>query len=250
MKYVFITGMGRSGTKFLASLLNHIEGIQAEHEFIGNREFWLLSWYLPHDVYAEVYLEQIKKAIEKEPRQKLFIDVSSMLQNCVPALNKVFAPAKIFHLVRDPRNVVRSLYTRRNEKNIHLVPKTKEEMEKWLDGDKFYQICWNWKTTTEKLLSEDTSLIRFEDIVSDYKIFNNKLLQSLQLEMKEFQWSEIVSKKVNETKSKFYRKVYSKLKGKDFIEAELEPFDKWDENRKKILYDVCGDTMKKCGYVI
>ncbi len=248
MKYVFITGMGRSGTKFLASLLSPIEGVQAEHEFIGNREFWLLSWYLPHDVYAEIYLQKIKKEVEKKTNQKLFIDVNSMLQNCVPTLNKVFTPTKIFHLVRDPRDVVRSLYTRRNEKNIHLVPKTREDMGKWMDGDKFYQICWNWKSTTEKLLSEKTELIRFEDIISDYKIFNNKILEPLQLEMTESQWSNVASKKVNETKSKFYRKVYSILKGRDFIEEELPRFDEWSEKQKKILYDICGDVMKKCRY--
>lgn len=249
MNYAFVTGMGRSGTKFLAELFKEISNVHAQHEYIGDREFWLLSWYLSTDQYVNPYLIREKKAIEKIYKDGLFIDVNGKLQNCVPELENIFNPRKIFHFVRDPRAVVRSLYARRDEKNIHLIPKTKVEIEKWLDSDKFYKICWNWKTTTEKLLSENTTLIRFEDISSDYDNFNKKILEPLQLTIAENQWRNIVKKKVNETKSKFYRRIYAGIRGKTFIEDELPIFDEWSDLHKNKFFEVCGETMRKCGYL-
>ena len=39
MKYIFVTGIGRSGTKVLASLLSHIKNARVERKFIGVRKF-------------------------------------------------------------------------------------------------------------------------------------------------------------------------------------------------------------------
>jgi hypothetical protein len=61
MKYIFITGMGRSGTKFVASVLDSLQDADARHEYIGDKECTLLSWYLPEDVYAVSYLRKIKQ---------------------------------------------------------------------------------------------------------------------------------------------------------------------------------------------
>lgn len=249
MKYFFVTGMGRSGTKFLAALLQEINGVHSEHEFIGNREFWTLSHYLPHDVYAIPYLEKTKNEIENSFHEPVFIDINSMLHHCVPALEEVFKPAVIFHLVRDPRSVIRSLYSRRSDKNIHIVPKTKPGIEKWLKSDKFYQVCWNWNDATQKLLSENTTLIRFEDLLSDYDYFNRNILQPSGMSLPIEQWSKTVSHKVNETKPKVYRFVYARLRGKDFVEDELPAFEEWPDSLKKTMYDTCGETMKACGYL-
>lgn len=248
MKYIFFTGMGRSGTKFVASLLGNIKNIYSEHEHIGDREFWLLSWYLSPDTYTMPFLQREKKKIEEKFNNGLFIDVNSMLQNCVPELKKVFNPKEVFHLVRDPRDVIRSLYTRRNEKNIHILPKTREETEKWFEGDKFYRICWNWATTTEKLLIENTSLIRFENVSQDYNYFKEKLLEPLQCQMSREQWEKAISKKVNKTKTRLYRKIYSKIKRKSFVDEEIPEYKQWPDAYKKQLNEICGSVMKKCGY--
>src|SRR5262245_13122344 len=130
MKYIFITGMGRSGTTFLASMLEGLDGIYAGHEMIGQREFWLLSWYLNDTTYTAQYLQRAKEKIESSVRQKVYIDVSPYLQYATDDLTKTFQPEKIIHLVRHPKEVIRSLYTRRNEKDIHLVPKEAAEIRR------------------------------------------------------------------------------------------------------------------------
>jgi hypothetical protein len=67
MRYDFVTGMGRSGTLFVSYLLKQCSSITemiVKHEYIGNREYLLLSWYLPNDFFAEPYLIRIKNFIE------------------------------------------------------------------------------------------------------------------------------------------------------------------------------------------
>src|SRR5690554_3120095 len=99
MKYLFFIGMGRAGTKFLSSLLSIDQNITVCHEFIGNREYWLLSWYLGED-YSTHYLEKSKLEISKTANKKQFIDVNSYLANSVNSLDVVFDKPNIFHLVR------------------------------------------------------------------------------------------------------------------------------------------------------
>lgn len=178
MQYFFVTGMGRSGSKFLSTLLQANDGICAKHEFIGNREFALLTWYLEGQDYTFQYLKRAKREIDKDMRQcHTFIDVNGGLRNSVPELFKVFKPTRIYHLVRNPKKVVRSIFIRRNEMNIHEIPKEKANIEWWLDANKFSRICWNWKNTTEKLLSQNTCLIKFEEIIFNYEYCYEKLLK-------------------------------------------------------------------------
>lgn len=248
MKYVFATGLGRSGTKFLTNLLSNVKNVHAVHEYVGNREFWLLSWYLPGNVYATPYLTRAKNQIEKEFDSGLFIDVNGYLQNCVPELHATFNPIKIYHFVRDPREVVRSLYTRRDDSDIHLIPKTRAEVEKWIDGNKFTQICWNWANTTEQLLKENTELILFEKIKSDFDYCNEKVLVPLNVNLSKADWEKAVSTKVNSTKPLWYRWVYSNLKKKKLMKDELPAYSKWEASQKRQFAEICGDTMRKCGY--
>ena len=59
-KYTFITGMGRSGTKFLSQLLQLDSNYMVKHEEIGNREFLLASWYIGQ-AYTTPYLKGEKQ---------------------------------------------------------------------------------------------------------------------------------------------------------------------------------------------
>jgi len=250
MDYVFFTGMGRSGTKFLTSLLGQIPKVHSVHEHIGSREFWLLSWYLPGTDYAIPYFERAKKQIEKEFGDGIFIDINGYLQNSVPELKEVFKPVKVFHFVRNPKAVVRSYFTRRNDADIHLIPKTRQEIENWMDNDKFYQVCWNWASTTNSLLDQNTDLIIFEKVTTDYDYFKSQILQPLGLILSKEVWEKGVSTKVNKTQSKTYRWLYAKIKGKPFVDEILPAYNEWPDSYKKLFNEICGPAMKRCGYQI
>tara|TARA_B110001450_G_scaffold42456_1_gene38594 strand:- start:8672 stop:9430 length:759 start_codon:yes stop_codon:yes gene_type:complete len=248
INYIFITGFGRSGTTFLSHLLSQCIDFRAFHEYVGNREFELLSWYLGTS-YSKPYLENQKVRIEQDPQiGNKFIDVNGAYRNCVDEVEEVFKPLKTFHLVRDPRNVVRSLYTRRDDKKIHFIPKNETDIKWWLTANKFSQICWNWKTETELLLEKKLDIIHFEKITGDFNYFKSNLLDKIDLKMDLETWQKEVAVKRNKTKPKLYRYLYAKIKGKQFVETRLPTFNDWPEDYKAIFKDICGDTMLKLGY--
>lgn len=250
MKYIFVTGMGRSGTTFLSRLLSHIEGVYAGHEYIGDREYWLLSWYLEGQNYAKPYLERAKNDIEREINEKIFIDVNSYLHHSTQELQNVFDPLEVFHIVRHPKDVVRSLYTRRTDKNFHILPKDRPSIEQWMGGDKFSQICWNWAATTKQLEKNATKLIHFEKLVSDYTYFNENLLSPFGLALPRSSWDTLKSTRVKKTKSPAYRYLYAKIKGKPFVKTKLPEYNQWSRRQKDIFLELCGDAMQSIGYDI
>ncbi len=241
--------MGRSGTKFLASVLSRSSQASVFHEEIGDREFWLLSWYLDKENYSKPFLLNQKMILEKRSDSRILIDVNSGLQNSADVLKEVFPGARIFHLVRDPRKVIPSIYNRRSDKRIHLVPKTRNEFEKWLNYTKLEQVCWNWNDTTTRLLKSDLELIQFEKLISDYQYFKNSLTDKIGIsDINEHTWDMIRNSKVNSTKPKWYRYLYSHLKRKDFVSEHLPRFEEWQTFQQKVLFDICGETMEKLGY--
>jgi hypothetical protein len=248
MRTAFFTGMGRSGTKLLTSLLNCAPEVDCRHEFTGNREFWTLSYYMNPEVYTIPRLEQEKIRILNSAKSDLFIDVNGYLHHCTPQLYEIFNPTIIFHLVRDPRFVIPSIYTRRNEKDIHIIPKSKPEVERWFAEDKFYQVCWNWNEATSKLLALNWPLVQLEQILTDYSYFKEKILIPLGISVSRNEWEKTCRKKVNRTMPAFYRRLYSFLKSKPYVEDSIPAFSSWSNRQKQVFYDVCGDTMKQCGY--
>lgn len=250
MKYIFITGMGRSGTTFLASLLKQLNNAHVGHEMIGQREFWLLSWYLSETAYSAEYLHRTRVKIEASVQKEYYIDVSPYLQYATDDLQKTFQPVEIFHLVRHPKEVIRSLYTRRNEKEIHLLPKDKTDIQRWLDAGRFEQICWNWKHAVENLLSKEITIIRFEDLISSYAYLNEKLLRPFGLTLTEEDWSNAKNNKVNKTHGTIYRFLYARIKGKAFQPEELPEYSLWPDPLKKTFLAYCGPAMKQLGYTV
>ena len=151
MKYTFITGLGRSGTTFMSYLLNQSSEADVFHDHIGQREYWLLSWYINSGVYTLPYLRAKKKCLPSLCKSNHYIDVNSYLNNDIKSLMTVFNNPKIYHLVRDPRKVISSTFLRIDNSTINKAPKNKNSMMKWLKEDKFYRICYNWSKTIKYL---------------------------------------------------------------------------------------------------
>lgn len=246
MTYAFVTGMGRSGTKFLGSLLALDTKVFSAHEYIGNREYWLVSWYLGSD-YSKVILEKAKHKIDSEVKAQSFIDVNSYLSDSTESLNTVFDDSTVFHLVRNPKKVVPSLMIRRDDRGIHKIPKTQEEIKAWTNMCKLEQVCVNWVQTTEDLLKSDANLLLFESLIKDYNYLSEKVLTPLNLNISETQYNSHKSKKVNKTRGWLYRFLYAKYKGKQQISKTIT-FEDFDEKQRKQFYAICGPTMDKLGY--
>ena len=238
--------MGRSGTKFLSELLKMDNEVLSNHEDIGSREYWLLSHYLEGE-FILPFLEREKKRIDQN-QKKIYLDVNSYLQNSGQYLPEIFDNCIVFHLVRNPKKVVPSIYSRRDDTRIHKTPKIKEQIEKWLNMTKLEQICFNWNQTTNQLLAENHEILQFEKIVSDYDYIKTHFLDKIGATITQEQYNDFKSKKINKTRNSFYRFLYSKIKNKPFIRENGKFTDLSKEDQTK-LFSICGETMKKLGYL-
>ena len=248
MNYAFVTGMGRSGTKFLAELLSMNPECRAHHEYIGSREFSLLSWYLAAGEYTIPYLKRARRRIESQPEgAHVLIDVNSYLQNAVPALKEVFEEPPVIHLVRDPRKVIPSIYTRRHDRDVHRLPKQPDEIRWWLEADKFEQICWNWAEATRRLRKEADVTLRFEDVLKDFSYFAEHLAKPIGIEPDRRKWLEMKAKKVNRTRPDLLRYAWARLKGVPF-EKGIPRYEHWSKRMKDSYERICGDVAAELGY--
>jgi len=113
-KLFFILSIGRSGTKWLANLLNKapralvvhepfIEAIPHQEAFHDPKK---AEEYIMKFRKKEIYLRVHNHDID------IYGEVNSFLRRHCEALKKAFPNAIILHLVRDGRDVVRSMYSR------------------------------------------------------------------------------------------------------------------------------------------
>ncbi len=246
-RYVFVTGMGRSGTTWLAGLLQEADGCVCRHEFIGDRQYWLLSWYLGAS-WAVPCLERAKAEIDRRFPEGVFVDVNGYLHHSVPFLKEVFGDVAVFHLVRDPRNVVPSIHARRNPEDMQILPKDEGDIRHWIDRGKFWQICWNWADTTKRLVAQGIPVLQFERLVSDYEYLRTRLLEPAGIHVAEDFWEEARRNRCNRTRSRLYRYVYAKLRGRQPVTNTLPPYEEWSAERKQAFRDLCGEAMQLVGY--
>jgi hypothetical protein len=249
MHYVFVTGMGRSGTTWFTHLLHGIPGVEAHHEYIGDKWFTVLSRYVASDIHTVPYLERSKAALESSFRNGMtFVDVNNNLRHSVPALKQVFDGCTVYHLVRDPRAVIPSLYLRRGESVAHCLPVAAEDFQWLLEADKFEQTCWTWTDTTKRLLEEGTELVQFERLISDYDYVKKRVLDPLALDMSKAEWQVKKDTRVNETRSKLFRQLYAKFSNRNFVEDQLPPYPQWPDSQKRTFEQICGEVRRQVGY--
>ncbi len=250
MRYIFVTGMGRSGTTWFTNLLHGIPGVKAHHEYIDDKWLTVVSRYVCHDNYTIPFLERSKAAIESShPADATFIDVNNYLRYSVPALRKVFEGCAVFHLVRDPRTAIPSLYLRRGESAAFSLPITAEDGRWLLDADKFERTCWTWVDTTKRLIEDGTELLLFERLLSDYDYLETRFLGPMGLKLSKDEWQAKKEVRVNRTRSKLIRYLHAKLNHKNYVADQLPPYSKWPDARKQAFERICGEIRRQVGYV-
>ena len=136
-------------------------------------------------------------------------------------MRSVFEAEEIFHLVRNPKKVISSIYTRRNDWDIHLVPKSKTEYSRWLEEDRFFQVCWNWQSTISELWNKRVKVLRIEDILSDYDYLSKTILEPFGFDFSENLWKELKVKKKKQNTRQVLSIAYSKIKSFSFKRTSL-----------------------------
>jgi hypothetical protein len=239
-KIFFIIGFGRSGTSFLSNLLNSAQDACVFHEPV-------LEDYIAHlfahynDTMANIYIKSFRRK-EIFSRMKYispnaYGEVNGMLRCHAGAIKEYFPDAKILHLVRDGRDVVRSHMSRatrtlKNPLSMWIVPARSDPWSsRWVEMDRFARICWSWQEENRRLRLNIGKTIHFEKIISSYEYFASEVLVPCGIHIEKSVWAAAVNKPRNTTS-----------------EFSMPKWDKWTPEQQKTFREICGDEMSACGY--
>ncbi len=237
----FILGMGRSGTKLLADLLNKEKKSAVFHEPV-NEDFRAVVEAHKSETLADKYIKKFRKkrsySLLKNKDIKTYGEVNSALRFHAKALKKNFPQSNLLHLVRNGKDVVRSLMSRghytKDGVGHHLLKPNKDDplRKKWDNLNRFEKICWLWKDANERISREIDTFIKIEEISSDYNYFKKHVLSPINFNISKDVWRKSVKNPKNATKK-----------------YEIEHWTKWDISLLNSFNKICGKENEKYGYM-
>jgi hypothetical protein len=243
-KLFFILGTGRSGTQMLSGLLNKSEKALVVHEPNRHEDRNLYTEIRQNSALAVQYLNEFRRyGIYRRimaSMPQIYGEVTGTLRYHCAALKEVFPHVRLFLLVRDGRDVVRSVmnmkrFYKKGSKKFHsLGPLESDHFhEQWHAMSRFEKICWAWADTNRVLLEIiPDDVVYFERVISDYDYTKQRLFEPLGLSISFEQWRESAKHK-----SKNATKVHTFPHWKDWRTREEESFDR-----------ICGQMMIELGY--
>lgn len=253
MRFIVITGCDGSGTTFLANLLKHAPDVEARHQFFGSstflnpsrprRTFNNLGYYHPSHPYLELTLRREKEqVVARFPEIHAFVDVNNHLRHSLQIVRKVLDEPLCFQLVRNGRDVVRSIYLREHytewdRHTLAILPIDRSTLELWEGYSRFERICWYWNHNVSRLLEQGFDFLNLERIVSDYQYLHERLLEPCGINLERDVWNALKDKRLNRTRFRlknFLRRLPVKLK--------------WTPEHESRFMAICGETMRALGY--
>jgi hypothetical protein len=232
----------RSGTTFLADFLNkNLADAIVQHEPNIN-DFLGYSNALQNEADSIVYindyrLREIYNRAHTVPI-KIYGEINPFLRRHSVALKQFCPQAKQFHLVRDGKDVVRSLMSRKFFTLKHpwapliYPPAGDIFLDGWKEFSRFEKICWLWKSDNEYLRKNVNHLVHFEKLISDYDYFKIFLTDYLEIGTIDPDiWRKSIGKAMNQTSAHTF-----------------PPYNKWEEKEKKIFEKICDEEMRILGY--
>ena len=188
----FITGMGRSGTMWLAQLLDEAEGVRVYHEPLRHGVKVLEKGHKLNRFAMVDYLKKRKAAMVLPDGQR-WGEVNSYLRYWVEPLRTVFPDVPILGLVRDGKKTVASLIRRgvygvRDRRNLPIPPD---------DADtQFAKCCWLWADTYERLLEQGVDIFRLEALNESYSACET-LCEEVDIEIPKDVWSGFAGRRIH-----------------------------------------------------
>jgi hypothetical protein len=239
-KFFFILGFGRSGTAFMANLLDQAPEAHVFHEPVIE-DFFAHTWTHYYPSSANRYIRGFrKKDIFARMRHipfGIYGEVNSVLRCHADAIKKVFPEATIIRLVRDGRDVVRSTASRRamtiqDPFTLSLHPATSDPWRgHWQNMDRFARICWYWQEENRRLRMSVEKLVQFERILSSYAYFSQEILGPCGIHIDENVWKAAIATPQNTSHG-----------------FSMPKWEHWTPKQQNIFREICGDEMSACGY--
>lgn len=240
-RFFFGYGVYRSGTTFLADFLNrNISKAIVQHEANVN-DYWYYAKAIHSVSEAENYAVRYRKQEIyfrlKELDFEVYGEINPFLRRHCVAMRKAFPKAKQFQIVRDPRNVLRSLMSRelfdRKDPMAAVIFPSKDDAysDKWKTMTRFAKLCWLWAADNRFIRENTEHFILFEKLRNDFDYFDENVLKFLDLKMPADTWNTQINKVYNSTPRYTFPK-----------------YADWSAEHKKQFEEICGEEMARYGY--
>jgi len=237
----FIFSFGRSGSQFLTRILSNDYNAKVYHEpirrdileYIGSfKENYNSSNYIKK--YRQYF---IKAKINKDKECRIYGEVNSYLRRHADVVLQVLPFAKGLFVIRDGRDVVRSMISRNvfgNNWHYNSITPRKNDpfYNSWEKRTQFEKCCWLWASENQFLYNLFGNGIKLEKIVSDYNYFKSKIIEPTKISISRSIWEkERKIKSINTT-----------------VHHKIETYDRWPNEWKKVFWNICGEIMELNGY--
>jgi len=233
----------RSGTVFLTNILkSEFPDWHIEHE-ANVDDYWNYPKVMRNEEEASKYFNEFRKAEiccrvgEDKSGVSGYGEVNPFLRLHAGAVKQAFPKAKLFHVVRDGRDVVRSIMSReilnrKDPMNRLIAPPANDPyVEEWDSMSRFEKVCWQWQFDNAAIRKHVKHQLKFEEFRKDYNYFKSELLDYLGLEMDPAHWESYTKKPKNITPK-----------------YAIEHWTKWSKSQQGLFERICGDEMQALGY--
>jgi hypothetical protein len=240
-RFFFGFALLRSGTMFLASVLNRaLPDHIILHEPNVN-DYYYYTQAIGNEAAARAYVDDYRRGEiyfrMRDYRFDSYGEVNCFLRRHCKAIKECLPEARCFHLVRDGRDVLRSLVSREtlayNDPVAPLVhpPPGDPYYEQWSSMSRFQRLCWLWQADNSFIRASLDHTIQFELLVSDYDYFKSELLDYVGLELDSDTWQGFVGRRTNRTP--LYR---------------MPPWPEWAPGEREDFERICGAEFVASGY--
>lgn len=232
----------RSGTVFLTNILKtEFPNWHIEHE-ANVDDYWNYAKVMRDEAEALKYFKEFRKGeicfrVKDFQRLDGYGEINPFLRLHAGAVKGTFPQAKLFHVVRDGRDVVRSIMSReiltRKDPMSKLIrpPAGNPYAAKWKQMDRFEKVCWQWQFDNASIRKHVGHRVEFEKFRADYDYFRVAVLDYLGLHLEKADWEKYTTSPKNITPK------YAIPKWQDWTTQKKESFER-----------ICGDEMKALGY--
>lgn len=236
----FVLAIGRSGTTMLANLLDKADDAYVVHEPVdADFQAHQRAFHDPGD--AKRYIEgfRAKEMCLRASRRDVAIygEVNSVLRRHCDALRSAFPDATLIHLVRDGRDVVRSMFSNQtmtpgDVNTAEIRPRGDDPWrDRWGEMSRFERLCWYWMVENRFLRKRLDRRVRLEDLVDSYDVFRDGLLEETGVQIPRDVWVEAVDRPKNVTS-----------------DHTLPHWTEWSDDRREAFREICGDELDTYGY--
>lgn len=236
----FVLAIGRSGTAFLAELLNRGPGVWVVHEPVhDDYAAYQKAFHSEEDAYRYIHRFRSREIYLRLRHQEFtsYGEVNSLLRRHCNALKRAFPRATLLHLVRDGRDVVRSMISRKTmapeDPNTALIypPDGDPWKNEWDQMSRFEKLCWYWQTENQYLRQCIGRTVQLERLILSYDSFETELLSPLGIEISKHAWQAAVTRPVNMTN-----------------QHRIPHWSEWGGEREASFWRICGAEMAEYGY--